>query len=71
MMDPNATLETIRDTIDLLYDDGIEHSEAENADHMRALIESVESLDRWLRRGGVLPADWTVPFGKIRAGGQS
>ena len=48
-MDPNATLELIRDAVQRVQaDDGGELE----------LADLVKNLDEWITRGGVLPDDW-------------
>jgi hypothetical protein len=50
-MDPNATLETIRQA--LRYDGPLSDSE-----RLEIVRESFESLDSWLSAGNFTPYDW-------------
>ncbi len=51
-MDPNETLDRIRDiTTNMMA------GEASDAD-VDLLPELVEALDQWITRGGFLPRDW-------------
>jgi len=50
-MDPNATLELIREAI--------EEIKADNpTDRELDFIEAFENLDNWIKDGGFLPDDW-------------
>jgi hypothetical protein len=59
MMDPNATLDLMRKFATKIHTeyqdidgDGIDQDDAEY------LASLIESLDRWLSRGGFLPKAW-------------
>lgn len=54
-MDPNATLDVIRDYV-------TEWQKEDTRTHTQSyddLLEHIEALDEWLTKGGFLPADWT------------
>lgn len=51
-MDPNATLERLREIVQWWNEGDADASDLETA------VELVESLDQWLSKGGYLPADW-------------
>jgi hypothetical protein len=55
-MDPNVTLAEIRELINKWQAD----TQGEIAgDHFaEELVEKIDNLDRWIRAGGFLPADW-------------
>ncbi len=50
-MDPNATLDRLRELV-MEYRD---HGAIETAEE---LADDFDSLDQWLSRGGFLPRDW-------------
>lgn len=52
-MDPNACYERILAELKRFRADGEEGD-------LSALLDAVEDLDEWLRKGGVLPAAWGV-----------
>lgn len=52
-MDPNTTLEVIRQAI--LYDSELDDHRGA---HNRAIVEHFTALDEWLSRGGFLPDAW-------------
>lgn len=52
-MDPNTTLEEIREQVRLAY--AVEGFEAFDGLHLAGLISA---LDEWISRGGFLPKDW-------------
>ena len=52
-MDPNATLEEIRELVQVDL-----HPYPMHGDVMR-LCELVNALDQWMMRGGFPPKDWT------------
>lgn len=52
-MDPNTTLNTIREAIEDWNDGRIDDREA-----LACLVGDIDALDEWLTRGGFLPADW-------------
>lgn len=54
-MDPNATLQEIRELVGEIELATDEEREAELAS---ALAEQVRALDEWLSSGGFKPADW-------------
>ena len=54
-MDPNATLEAIRNTIREIRTETDPERKADLADH---LANYVEDLDDWLTRGGFAPWAW-------------
>ena len=49
-MDPNATLDAIRD--------GIEAYECGDDSAIGDIVEHVLALDEWLAKGGFLPRSW-------------
>lgn len=56
-MDPNATLETIREqyaTLRLMLDD----TNGNLAEAAEDLLDAIQDLDGWLSKGGFLPNDW-------------
>lgn len=53
-MDPNATLTRIRDLVHYLRVDDTDRDVAAD------LTDAVEALDRWITRGGFLPAAWSA-----------
>ena len=55
-MDPNATLERIRELVDILME---EEDRGEDDPHGQALAGHVQTLDEWLSSGGFLPKEWT------------
>lgn len=56
-MDPNANLEEIRRLIESLREDTFDR-EDDISDDVLHLLDLVESLDRWICRGGFLPSEW-------------
>lgn len=60
-MDPNATLEQIRDEIRVLRDDAqdMPMSEGDMAERAEKIADLFEGLDRWLTSGGLLPKAWS------------
>ena len=62
-MDPNATLEQIRDLytnlVDLL-DEEYAVGRGKFGDDAIRLAELVEALDEWLSNGGFLPKAWAI-----------
>ena len=48
-MDPNATLEQIRDIVRVHYDD---------ESYYTTLCDLIFALDQWLSHGGFKPIDW-------------
>lgn len=52
-MDPNATLENIRQLYRL-----VQSSPEDALDFGDELAEAVQNLDEWLTNGGFLPAEW-------------
>jgi hypothetical protein len=59
-MDPNATLQTLRDFAER-YADGcpdVNHVDCDHADQLTEIAEAVNALDVWISRGGFLPSDW-------------
>jgi hypothetical protein len=60
-MDPNATLENIRDALKAMGDpDGDASWYKDNARHIDTLIENVSTLDNWVSNGGALPKEWNT-----------
>jgi hypothetical protein len=57
-MDPNETLQIIRNTIAQMRVD--EHP-AIRKQHADDLAEHVEALDEWLSNEGFLPGAWAIP----------
>lgn len=53
-MDPNTALAEIRELVAESY------REALTEDETSRLCDLIEGLDRWVTRGGFLPAAWTV-----------
>lgn len=51
-MDPNATLERLREIVQWWNGGDADASDLETA------VELVESLDQWLSNGGFVPKDW-------------
>ena len=51
-MDPNETLRLIREAC-TRFEQGATYED------MDELVEHFRALDRWIRRGGVPPRDWT------------
>lgn len=51
-MDPNTTLEVMRQAIDAIDEHGPESFLVDQ------LTDAVSALDTWLSRGGFLPTDW-------------
>ncbi|MEU6584128.1 hypothetical protein [Nocardia sp. NPDC046763] len=65
-MDPNVTLREIRRLVHgyvELREDAPDRYIKVNG-LLFCLTESVTDLDRWLRRGGVLPQDWATSTGR-------
>lgn len=56
-MDPNTTLQALRVAVKLMDDAPNQFAEATIG---RQIAEHFESLDRWIRNGGFLPADWVL-----------
>lgn len=54
-MDPNATLEEIRNRV---QDIRAATNDGDAAEHALRLAELVEAMDGWLSKGGFAPADW-------------
>lgn len=60
-MDPNATLESIRELVKEMqsdYEDPDKEYQIDN-DDANSLTCHVEALDKWLCNGGFLPKQWT------------
>lgn len=59
-MDPNATLESLRNLVQAVNDPNADTGDqAEAATEMASLFES---LDNWLKSGGFPPVEWTEGF---------
>lgn len=62
-MDPDANLEKTRKLVSRLIK-AIDFSPDEgegfsfDTDDVNTLLDMIQSLDRWLSKGGFLPADW-------------
>jgi hypothetical protein len=56
-MEPNATLERIRE----LVNKRIENVDALTVEETDELVARVNELDNWLSKGGFIPRDWR-PF---------
>lgn len=54
-MDPDATLQAIRD----LTEDYAKAPDAFGADNLNTLVERIDALDAWITDGGFLPNDWS------------
>jgi len=57
-MDPNATLEAIRDAIKEIESTFVESAADEPWGAYERLLENVIALDGWISKGGFLPAAW-------------
>ena len=61
-MDPNATLNELRETAQyvkqLTYDGSIEIGTDEMERFLGEMVDHFQMLDEWLTRGGYLPAAW-------------
>lgn len=55
-MNPNKSLQTVRDAIASFHANGDEFNR--HWDHEFVLIDAIEALDEWLSRGGFLPEAW-------------
>jgi hypothetical protein len=55
-VDPNTTLEEIRDIV--CRKDDVLAGNGDAIDDLEALADLVDALDGWLSRGGFLPAAW-------------
>lgn len=55
-MDPNATLERLRE---LVAENAAAETDAHKADLADAFAELVEALDNWICCGGFIPLAWT------------
>jgi hypothetical protein len=53
MLNPNRTLETVREMVEKFSVGG-----ALDDQEIAALISAIDSLDTWVENGGVLPNDW-------------
>ncbi len=56
-MDPNATLEHIREIVDTINSGELDHVEMSEA--ATDLASMFEDLDTWLSDGGFKPAEWS------------
>jgi hypothetical protein len=54
-MDPNATLQEIRELVS-----GILHDDEPTDERTDRLAELVQALDEWLSKRGFLPVQWGV-----------
>jgi hypothetical protein len=64
-MDPNATLQRIRELVEALTDHDMEDSDV--VDAAGSLAESVGNLDGWISKGGFLPDAWLHVSGWVRS----
>jgi len=53
MLNPNRTLETVREMVEKFSVGG-----ALDDQEIATLISAVDELDNWIENGGVLPNDW-------------
>jgi len=51
-MDPNATLDRIRELVHAQHDGGLDDAQVDE------LVESIGNLDDWLSKKGFLPIAW-------------
>ena len=69
-MDPNETLRLLRQAIDESIEADMRHDREDEMDALLSIREHVENLDRWIRRGGVLPYEWQ-PYPRVNAAGDT
>lgn len=60
-MDPNATLDNLRNAIKMLRDEIADGDSSTVADLADDVADAAEALDTWLAQGGVLPTAWQIP----------